>query len=83
MFTNAPVGILSPVVTGSKSRDFVEIFPSSLQRTEAGIEIGIKYGVAVAITLDVVNRYILIPRRVGGITTPPYGDKTFTDLRLI
>lgn len=45
----------------------------------AGIEID--YAGVVAHTLDVVNRYDLtFVEGAGGITTPLYGDKTFTDL---
>ena len=54
-------------------------FSPRLAAELAGIEIN--YDGVVAHTLDVVNRYDLtFVEGAGGITTPLYGDKTFTDL---
>ena len=53
-------------------------FSPRLAAELAGIEID--YDGVVAHTLDVVNRYDLtFVEGAGGITTPLYGDKTFTD----
>jgi len=54
-------------------------FSPRLAAELSGIEIN--YDGVVAHTLDVVNRYDLtFVEGAGGITTPLYGDKTFTDL---
>ena len=54
-------------------------FSPRLAAELAGIEID--YAGVVAHTLDVVNRYDLtFVEGAGGITTPLYGDKIFTDL---